>query len=315
MIHVLGLDAGGTKTVCLLADESGTIVAEARRGGANLQAAGELAVEKVLHEAMDDVLADRGIVPAAICLGIAGVDRPDDHAVIRGIMKRIGRQARVLVVNDALVALEAGAPGLPGVVVISGTGSIAYGRNAQGEAARAGGWGYVLGDEGSGYWIGRAALRAVLRESDQRGPKTALSPLLLAHFGVARAQALIHQVYHTDLKPAAIGSLARCVQEAFTAGDGVATGILRGAAAELEGSALSVARRLDLLGQPFTFILAGGIFRAVPWLTEELGRRLPAAAPNSSARLLDREPAQGAVSLALQETRGGATIPAYKLES
>src|SRR3954469_19014516 len=233
MMHVLGLDAGGTKTVCLLANEHGTVIASARAGGANLQAVGELAVEKVLHDVMDEAIGERGIVPAAICLGIAGVDRPDDHAVIRGIMKRIGRQARILIVNDALVALEAGAPEQPGVVVISGTGSIAYGRNARGEAARAGGWGYVLGDEGSGYWIGRAALRAVLRESDRRGPATALTPLLLQHFGVARAQELIHEVYHTNLRPAAIGALAKSVQGAFSDGDAVAIGILRGAANEL----------------------------------------------------------------------------------
>src|SRR5690606_18783722 len=112
-----------------------------------------------------EAIGDRNIVPAAICLGIAGVDRPDDAAVVQGIMKRIGYKARVLVVNDALVALEAGAPGQPGIVIISGTGSICYGRNADGMAARSGGWGYVLGDEGSGYWIGRAALRAVLREA------------------------------------------------------------------------------------------------------------------------------------------------------
>jgi len=120
-------------------------------------------------------------------------------------------------------------------------------------------------------------------------------------------------VYHTNLQPAAIGALARCVQEAFSQGDAVAFGILRAAADELVASALSVARRLDLVGQPFTFILAGGILRAVPWLTEELVRRLPDAAANSRARLLDREPAEGAVSLALQEARGGAPIPAYKL--
>src|SRR4051812_14038387 len=314
MMHVLGLDAGGTKTVCLLANEQGTVIASARAGGANLQAVGELAVEKVLHDVMDEAIGERGIVPAAICLGIAGVDRPDDHAVIRGIMKRIGRQARILIVNDALVALEAGAPQQPGIVVISGTGSIAYGRNARGEAARAGGWGYVLGDEGSGYWIGRAALRAVLRESDRRGPRTALSRLLLAHFGVEQAQGLIHEIYHTNLAPSAIGALATCVQQAFAENDPVATGILRGAADELAGSALSVARRLDLLGERFPFILAGGIFRAVPWLTGELERRLPIAAPGSQARRLDREPAAGAVRLALQEARGGATVPAYKLD-
>jgi N-acetylglucosamine kinase len=314
MLHVLGLDAGGTKTVCLLADEQGNVVGEARRGGANLQASGELEVEKVLHGVMTDAIGDRRIVPATICLGIAGVDRPGDFTVVRGIMARIGYQARVLVVNDALVALEAGAPGQPGVVVISGTGSISYGRNAAGEAARSGGWGYVLGDEGSGYWIGRAALRAVLRESDRRGPLTALTGLLLHHFGVAHPQGLIHEVYTTNLKPAAIGALAQCVQAAFSEGDAVAIGILRGAANELEAAALSVARRLDLIGQPFVFILAGGIFRAVPWVQQELERRLPLAAPLSRVELLDREPARGAVALALQEAHGGALIPAYKLD-
>ena len=119
MLHVLGIDAGGTKTVCLLADEHGTVIAEARRGGANLQAAGELEVEKVLHDVMEEAIGARDVVPAAICLGIAGVDRPADTAVIRGIMKRIGFKARTIVVNDALVALEAGAPGEPGVVIIS----------------------------------------------------------------------------------------------------------------------------------------------------------------------------------------------------
>jgi N-acetylglucosamine kinase-like BadF-type ATPase len=263
---------------------------------------------------MEEAIGDRLIVPTAICLGIAGVDRPDDSAIVRAIMKRIGYKARVLVVNDALVALEAGAPRQPGVVVISGTGSICYGRNAAGEAARSGGWGYVLGDEGSGYWIGRAALRAVLRQADRRGPATALTPMLLEHFGVEQPQGLIHEVYHTNLKPAAIGALARSVQSAFAVGDEAAIGILRGAANELESSALSVARRLGMVGQPFTFILAGGIFRAVPWLQEELQRRLPVAAPRAGVRLLDVEPAAGAVALALEEARGGADIPLYKTD-
>lgn len=312
MQHVLGIDAGGTKTVCQLADEAGTILAEARGTGANLQAVGELQVEKVLYQVMENAIGDRDLVPGAICLGIAGVDRPDDAAVVSAIMKRIGYKARVLVVNDALVALEAGAPGQPGIVIISGTGSISYGRNAAGVAARSGGWGYVLGDEGSGYWIGRAALRAVLREADERGRETALTPLLLAHFQVDRPQGLIHEVYHSNLKPAAIGALAQCVQQAFAQGDEVAVGILRGAANELESGAMSVARRLALVGQEFPFILAGGIFKAVPWLSDELSRRLPIVAPGSSVRLLDREPATGAVLLALQELRGGASVPQYQ---
>ena len=310
--HVIGIDAGGTKTVCQLADSTGRVLSEARGGGANLQAVGELEVEKVLHHVMDEAIADRGITPAAICLGIAGVDRPDDAAAVRGIMRRIGYQARVLIVNDALVALEAGTPGAPGVVIISGTGSIAYGRNRTNEAARAGGWGHILGDEGSGYWIGRSALRAVLREADQRGPKTALTPLLLKHFGIAQAQGLLHEVYYSNLRPSAIGSLAQCVEAAFREGDSAAIGILRGAANELEASGLTVARRLGLVGEPFIFVLSGGILRAVPWLREELERRLPVAAPGSATKLLDREPAAGAVALALQEAAGRAHVPTYK---
>ena len=311
-MHVIGIDAGGTKTVCLLADGHGAIVARARSTGANLQAVGELQVEKVLHDVMEQAIGDRDLVPAAICLGIAGVDRPDDQAIVGGIMRRIGFKARVLIVNDALVALEAGAPGQAGVVIISGTGSIAYGRNDRGEAARSGGWGHVLGDEGSGYWIGRAALRAVLRAADQRGNATVLTPMLLEHFQVSSPQSLLHTVYHDHLSPAAIGTLASCVQAAFREGDPAAIGILRSAADELEGSALSVARRLDLTGAAFTFVLSGGIFRAVPWLEQELSRRLPVAVPRSVTRLLDREPAEGAVALALQEARGGARIPVYK---
>ena len=311
-MHVIGIDAGGTKTVCLLADEQGQIVSRARGEGANLQAVGELQVEKILHKVMDDAIDSRAIAPAAICLGIAGVDRPNDAATVRSIMKRIGFNSRVLIVNDALIALETGLPGQPGVVIISGTGSIAYGRNAAGEAARAGGWGYVLGDEGSGYWIGRAALRAVLRAADERGPATVLTPMLLEHFNVAQPQLLLHEVYHQQLKPAQIGALAQCVHDAFVQGDSAAIGILRGAAEELEGGALSVARRLGLTYESFGFILSGGIFRAVPSLEQELTRRLPLSAPRSVVTRLDREPAEGAVMLALQEARGGAHVPAYK---
>ena len=129
-MYVLGIDAGGTKTVCLLADDSGRVLAESHGGGANLQASGELAVEKVLHQVMEDTLAQRDVRPDAICLGIAGVDRPNDAQAVQGIMRRIGFKARVTVVNDALVALVAGAGEQAGVVIVAGTGSIAYGVDA-----------------------------------------------------------------------------------------------------------------------------------------------------------------------------------------
>jgi N-acetylglucosamine kinase-like BadF-type ATPase len=311
MRYVLGIDAGGTKTVCLLAREDGEVVSEARAGGANLQAAGELEVEKVLHRVMDEAVGDRALRPDAICLGIAGVDRDEDSGTVRAIMRRISAKARTLVVNDALIALVAGAGESPGVVIIAGTGSIAYGRNAQGQAARAGGWGYVLGDEGSGYWIGRLALRAVVREADGRGPQTRLTHLILEHFGVTRAQGLIHEVYSRTLPPSAIARVARHVQSAANDGDAVAVQILTRAADELAVSATAVVSALRMQADTFPFVLAGGIFGAVPTLADALTTHLATLAPRAAVNHLAVEPAIGAVRLAMAELTGGARLPAY----
>jgi len=312
-MHVLGIDAGGTKTVCLLADEHGAIVSEARGPGANLHAAGELAVEKVLHAVMESAIGDRPMVPAAICLGIAGVDRHDEARTVRAIMQRIiGRRSRLVVVNDALIALVAGARDAPGVVVIAGTGSIVYGRNASGDAARAGGWGHMIGDEGSGYWIGREALSAVMRASDGRGPATALTAEVLEHFEIADVSRLPKIVYDRELPRVNVAALGPLVERVAAQGDAAATGILERAAEELALAARSVVTRLEMRGDAFTFHLAGGIFRAVPWLAADLPRRLVEVAPRSQARLLDEEPAVGAVWLALAEAHGGAMVPKYR---
>src|SRR5947208_6849436 len=232
-MHVLGIDAGGTKTVCLLADERARIVSEARGGGANLHSSGEREVEKVLHGVMEHAIAGRSITPAAICLGIAGVDREDEARTVRAIMRRIGYKSRVLVVNDALIALVAGARDAPGIVIISGTGSIVYGRNAHGEAARAGGWGHMIGDEGSGYWIGREALAAVMRAGDGRGPATRLRPDVPAHFGIADVSRLPRIVYDRDIPRKSVAALGPIVDRAAVRGDAVATRILEQAGDEL----------------------------------------------------------------------------------
>jgi N-acetylglucosamine kinase-like BadF-type ATPase len=310
-MYVLGIDAGGTKTVCFLADAQGTIIAEARDGGANLQAHGELQVEKVLHHVMDTALGDLDIRPAAICLGIAGVDRPQDADAVRGILRRIGSKARTLVVNDALVALVAGAGDTSGVVIISGTGSIAYGRNLAGRAARAGGWGYLLGDEGSGFWIGRRALSAVVRAADGRGPATELTERVMSHLKLVRPSDLIHETYYRDLKRDAIAGLSPLVADAREAGDAVASEILAQAARELTAAASSVVSRLGMRGEVFPTILAGGIFTGIPWLANEVMRLLLEVAPRSQAGVLGVEPAMGAVRLAIAEAHGTAIIPVY----
>ena len=310
-MHVLGIDAGGTKTVCLLADEHGRVLSESRGGGANLQSSGELEVEKVLHAVMEEAMGDRDLQPAAICLGIAGVDREADAAAVRGIMRRIGFKARTLVVNDALIALVAGAGEEPGVVIVAGTGSIAYGRDAAGRAARAGGWGYVLGDEGGGFWIGRAALNAVVRQFDGRGPVTMLTEMVIAAMHLKNPTDLVHAVYAPGSQRYAIASIVPVVQRAADAGDAVAGDIISRAALELAVAASSVVTRLEMRGERFPTLLSGGVFRGVPALVPQVALRLAEVAPRSDVRTLDAEPATGAVRLALAAACGRLTVPAY----
>jgi N-acetylglucosamine kinase-like BadF-type ATPase len=311
-MHVLGIDAGGTKTVCLLADDQGAIVSEGRGAGANLHTAGELAVEKVLHEAMEAAIGDRAITPAAICLGIAGVDRDDEMRTVRAVMRRIGYKSRVLVVNDALIGLVAGARDDPGIAINAGTGSIVYGRNAAFEAARAGGWGHMIGDEGSGYWIGRESLAAVMRAFDGRGPATRLTAEILSHFNVDDESRLPRIVYDREQPRVSVAALGPIIQRVADQGDAVAGRILEHAAEELVLAASSVATRLEMRGDAFAFFLAGGVFRVVPWLVEELQRRLLEVAPRAQVQTLGEEPAVGAVWLALAEARGAARVPSYK---
>ena len=310
-MHVLGIDAGGSKTVALLAGVDGRVVAEGRAGGANLRTHGELVVEKTLHEVIDQVLDRDTDRPAAVCLGIAGVDRVDDAATIRGVMRRLGFRDHTLIVNDALIALVAGAGEPVGLVIVAGTGSIAYGVNAAGQAARSGGWGPVLADEGSGYWIGRRALVAVMRHADGRGPRTALTPMVFERLNVAKADEIVSEIYEGAERRQLVATLGSLVAEAQGAGDVVAAEILKDAAAELVMAAASVIGRLDMRGHVFSTFLSGGMFRSLPWLAAEVTSRLREVAPRTTVSLLTAEPAAGAVTLARAEAAGAVRVPAY----
>jgi len=300
--HVLGIDAGGTKTVGLLADEQGRVLAEARAGGANLQTHGELEVEKVFHEIIEQLSSQQRI--DAVGLGIAGVDRPRDEAVVRGILRRLGHRQTARVVNDAVIALVAGAPERFGIVILSGTGSIAYGMDQRGRSSRAGGYGYLLADEGSGYWLGQQALRAAVKASDGRGPETDLGQRIFKSLGIDSVAELLPLVYEKEMPKYKIAALAPLVEASRAAGDAVATRIIEGAAAELALHARSVARQLELGKGPFPVVLAGGVFRACPTLPALLQERLEM--PQALLRRLEVEPAMGAVALALDLLRGAA---------
>ena len=295
MRHVIGIDAGGTKSVGLLANERGEVLAKAIAGGANLLMHGELVVEKSLFQLIDAL--DASVPIDALCLGIAGVDRPGEEEVIRGILRRLGVRREVRIVNDAIVALVAGAPDGVGIVVVAGTGSIACGVDREGRRARSGGWGYLLGDEGSAFWLGHAAVRLGIRAADGRGPATTLYDRICGHLEISEQSGLVEWFYDQELSRHRVARLAGIVEEAAREGDATADRLLDQAARHLVRAAKAVERQLGF-GSSYPLVLAGGVYRACPSLYGRVEKKLDL----ELARVvrLEEEPATGAVTLALE---------------
>jgi N-acetylglucosamine kinase-like BadF-type ATPase len=295
MAYVIGIDAGGTKTVGLLADETGRVLTKARGGGANLLVHGELAVEKVLYQILEDLEPPEPV--AALCLGIAGVDRPGQKELVLALLRRLGLRRSVQVVHDAVIALVAGAPEGVGIVVVGGTGSIAYGADPEGLTARSGGWGYLLGDEGSAFWLGHAALRLGIRAADGRGPATTLYQRICQRLELQGASELVSWFYDQEKSRGRVTQLASLVEEAAEDGDEAAEELLDHGAGHLARAARAVYRRLHF-SRGFPLILAGGVFKACPSLVRRFHHQLEL--PLAQVTPLEAEPATGAVRMALE---------------
>ena len=263
MPYFLGIDGGGTKTTCAVGDES-RLLATARAGPSNIVRVGETQTRESLHRAVRQACGAAGISAneiAGTCFGGSGAGRPDLAEIVRAILKEI-LPTRVNVVGDMEIALEAAFDAGPGVIVIAGTGSIAYGRDQGGNALRAGGWGFAIGDEGSAYWIGREVVRAVLRESERQQNNTELIDSVLvkglfkvwgvnSFLDLARAANSIPPPDFAALFPAVVAS-----------GDDIARRILRDAGRELAGVAEVVILRLFSKNQGVVPVaMTGGVFR------------------------------------------------------
>ncbi len=297
--YVVGIDAGGTKTVGLLADASGHVLAKARGGGANLHVQGELGAEKVLYDVLETLEPPAPV--DALCIGMAGVDRPAEKEIVLGVLRRLGLRREVRVENDAFIALVAGAPERTGIVVVSGTGSVAYGVDAAGETARSGGWGYLLGDEGSAYWLGHAAVRRGIRAADGRGPATTLGDRVSEKLGLEVPAGLVAWFYDEEHARHRVAELASLVEAAAAGGDESAQELLDQAAFHLASAARAVAGRLSFPGA-FPLVLSGGAFRACPSLYDRIEERVDL--PRARVVRLGVEPARGAVTLALDLLEG-----------
>jgi N-acetylglucosamine kinase-like BadF-type ATPase len=260
----LGVDGGQSSTIALIGDETGRVTGWGSGGPCNHASAGEgrakflRAIEESVSAACRQAGVDfRDVRFEAACLGFSG--GPDDK---QGLLAEVVRAGRLVVTTDAVVALAGATGGEPGIVVIAGTGSIGFGRNAAGKTARTGGWGHVFGDEGSGFDLARQGLRAALRQEEGWGPATRLLAMFLEAGGAKSANELLHRFYTAEFPRSRVASFGPLVERAAAEGDAVAGGILRKAAAELALLAAAVRRQLFQAGERAMVAHMGGVFRS-----------------------------------------------------
>lgn len=289
---VVGIDVGGSKTHGVRS-QGGSVLADAVRGAANPSSVGLPAATRELDLLIDDLLAsDPGVRIAAVCIGASGADSDGARRRLGEVLQRRLPGVPVRVVHDTELVLAAA--GLDeGVVVISGTGSSAWGRTLAGEQARAGGWGYLLGDVGSGYGVTRAAVQHTLDAADAGRPLDVLGRAVLEACGATGPEHLLDLFYAAPARRL-WASRAPLVFTLAEARDPAAAAVVEGAGAELVEAAARVARRLHLAG-PVVF--AGGLARHQPLLQATVRAGL-ARHGIDDVRILDTDPVVGAVRLA-----------------
>jgi N-acetylglucosamine kinase-like BadF-type ATPase len=296
---IVGVDGGGTKTTAMAEDFAGNVIHQASTGPSNYNFIGFENACKAIEKAITDVLQGERL--AALCLGLAGVGRQDDVDRFQAWAHARFPNIPLSVVNDAQILLAAGKFRGAGLALVCGTGSIVYGRTVDEKLVRAGGWGYLFGDEGSGYAIGAAALRSVMWAQDGRGKPTQLTGLILERRGLKAAQELIRSIYGAEAPRAEIAGLADLVERAAAQQDEVARSILDQAARDL---AITVQAAYWKLGTPpVPLAITGGTILNGVYLAAAFWQACKALNLVFSTVTEVKEPAEGALLIARQLLR------------
>jgi glucosamine kinase len=324
----LGIDSGGSKTTCAVGDEN-SLLATATAGPGNVVRVGEAQARESLHQSVRQACAAAGITAqqvARTCVGAAGAARPEVVNIVRAALAEL-LPTPVLVVGDMEIALDAAFQDGPGVIVIAGTGSIAYGRDALGNTVRAGGWGFAISDEGSAHWIGRTAITAVLRAldsgegrdgHDKEVPSPLLAALLKA-WGMASLDDLLRAANSTP--PPDFAALFPALLTAVQVNDKLAQQVLTQAGEELARLAALVIHRLQaraaptsdspavrfsetrVADAPVRLAIAGGVFRHASMVRDVFYNEVRRSHPHAEVNPQIVEPVEGA----LRRARRGAS--------
>jgi glucosamine kinase len=312
--YYLGIDGGGTKTTCAVGDEL-RLMATAIAGPSNIVRVGEEQARKSLQQAVVQACAAAGITPAQVegtCIGGSGAARPELAEIVRRALAEI-LITPIDVVGDMQIALEAAFDTGPGVIVIAGTGSIAYGRDRQGRTVRAGGWGFAIGDEGSAHWIGRTAVSAVLRAAD--AAPSDLSPAALHNGALIPKTGVYSSLAEALCRVWGVKSLVDFARAAnsipppdfavlfpavATSDDELARRVLTNAGKELAQLGVIVVNRLLPKDEasPVHVAMIGGVFRYASLVRQVFYNELRRLEPRAEVNPQVIEPVEGALRMA-----------------
>ncbi len=306
---LLGIDGGATKTLAAVLDLDGGELHVAHGGPSNEDAVGAEAAVRALLGAADAAIAAAGITAGELGAAVLAVAGTDTDSIVEHV--RGERDDGWIVVNDVVAAWATATAAGPGVAAISGTGSNVFGVGPDGRSWRAGGWGHLLGDEGSGYWLGLESIRAALRDREASGPATALSDAAPEFFAVASVEALANRVYAKPLTKGEIAAFAIETAKLAEQGDAVARELYERGASELGNQIVAVIRESGLTG-PFPVGLIGSAFKAGPVFVEPLSAAVHACAPQARVEIVEMAPVGGSLLLAARACACGerVSIPA-----
>lgn len=276
--YVLGIDGGGTKTRAALADMSGVVIAQATVGPTNPNAVSKQLLKttlQTLFHSLENQTGKQADTFTNIFAGIAGTGNKHNHRLVKNVMHELVPQNTDIEVEpDPINALYSGTYGKPGIVQISGTGSITYGINSQLQHDRVGGWGYLLGDEGSGYDIGRQGIAAALKSYDGTEKSTTLLANLFTFFNVSEPQELMNKIYASATPKNEIAAFAKIVLHAYKQQDSVAEEIIANVVKGLVASIETLYRKHFQVNEKVEVVLCGGVFNDQEILPRLIMKRL-----------------------------------------
>jgi N-acetylglucosamine kinase-like BadF-type ATPase len=309
--YLLGIDGGATKTLAAVLDLEQRTIQLAHAGPSNEDAVGSRAAVAALLDVAEQAMERAGIGAEQLAAAVLAVAGTDTDAIVRQVR---AVHEDWIVVNDVVGAWAAATDAQPGIGAISGTGSNVFGVGPDGRAWRVGGWGHLLGDEGSGYWLGVESIRAALHDRDGSGPQTALSDAVVEFFGAPSVEAVASLVYSKPLSKSEIAAFTVETCRLAEQGDAVARELYQRGAEQLAAQVAVVARETGLAQvDSFPLGLIGSVFKAGPLFAEPLAAAVRESAPGAQVDIVEMAPVGGSLQLALRACGCGETLAAGEL--